>query len=87
MSALQELSDFIDDQRLLLFDGIERMVAVNHENCDHNLTEIVDEEFEAALKEIDRTVVATGAPYQTIITTWARNAQKAAQQWETEGTE
>lgn len=82
MSALQELSDYIDDQRLLLFDGVERMVAVNHWNCHHNITDIVDEEFEMALKTIDRTVVASGTPYQAVITGWARNAQKLATQLE-----
>ena len=78
MSALQDLSDFIDDQRLLLFDGVERIAAVNHWDCHHDITELVDEEFELALKEIDRTVVTTGTPYQAIITGWANNAQKLA---------
>lgn len=85
MSALQALSDFIDDQRLLLFDGVERIIAVNHWECHHDITELVDEEFELALKEIDRTVVATGTPYQAVITGWANNAQQLATQLEDEG--
>lgn len=88
MSALQELSDFIDDQRLLLFDGVERIIAVNHWDCHHDITELVDEEFELALKTIDQTVRASGAPYQTVITAWASNAQKLATRLEaTEGDE
>lgn len=82
MSALQDLSDWIDDQRLLLFDGVERIVAVNHWECHHDITELVDEEFELALKEIDRTVVTTGTPYQAVIAGWANNAQKLATQIE-----
>ncbi|CAH1193887.1 Hypothetical protein ROUS_64 [Brevibacterium phage Rousseau] len=82
MSALQELSAWIDDQRDLLFDGIERIIAVNHWDCHHDTTELVDEEFELALKEIDRKVVTTGTPYQTVITGWANNAQKLATQIE-----
>ena len=78
MSALEDLMTFIDDQRLLLFDGVERIAAVNHWECHHDITELVDEEFELALKEIDRTVVAAGTPYQAVITGWANNAQKLA---------
>lgn len=82
MSALQDLSDFIDQQRDLLFDGVERIIAVNHWDCHHNITELVDEEFELALKEIDRTVINTGTPYQAVLAGWARNAQQLAQQIE-----
>ena len=63
VSALQDRSDMIEQQRKRLYDGIERIYAVAHAWCSCDYTQTVEDEFEACLKVVDLAVIRAGAFY------------------------
>ena len=63
MSALQDRSDMIEQQRKRLYDGIERIYAVAHAWCSCDYTQTVEDEFESCLKVVDLAVIRAGAFY------------------------
>ena len=76
----------IETQRQRLFDGIQRINAVQHAWCDCDLTTIIDDEFEAALRLIDLAVIRMGAFYVVELKRLADKMCAEADRIEKEGT-
>ena len=85
MSALQDRSDMIEQQRKRLYDGIERVYAVAHAWCSCDYTQAVEDEFEACLKVVDLAVIRAGAFYVVEISRLADRVEKEADRIEREG--
>ena len=85
MSALQDRSDMIEQQRKRLYDGIERIYAVAHAWCSCDYTQTVEDEFEACLKVVDLAVIRAGAFYVVEISRLADRVEKEADRIEREG--
>ena len=85
MSALQDRSDMIEQQRKRLYDGIERIYAVAHAWCSCDYTQTVEDEFEACLKVVDLAVIRAGAFYVVEIKRLADKVCAEADRIEREG--
>ena len=88
MSALQDRSDMIEQQRKRLHDGIKRIYDVAHAYCacpDSEIKRIIDEEFEASLRVIDLAVIRAGAFYAVEIKRLADKICAEAERIEREG--
>ena len=85
MSALQDRSDMIEQQRKRLYDGIERIYAVAHAWCSCDYTQTVEDEFEACLKVVDLAVIRAGAFYVVEIKRLADKVSAEADRIEKEG--
>ena len=85
MSALQDRSDMIEQQRKRLYDGIERIHAVAHAWCSCDYTQTVEDEFESCLKVVDLAVIRVGAFYVVEIPRLADRVEKEADRIEREG--
>ena len=86
MSALQDRSDMIEQQRKRLYDGIERIYAVAHAWCSCDYTQTVEDEFEACLKVVDLAVIRAGAFYVVEIKRLSDKVCAEAERIEKEGT-
>ena len=85
MSALQDRSDMIEQQRKRLYDGVERIYAVAHAWCSCDYTQTVEDEFEACLKVVDLAVIRAGAMYVVEIKRLADKVCTEADRIEKEG--
>ena len=85
MSALQDRSNMIEQQRKRLYDGIERIYAVAHAWCSCDYTQTIEDEFEACLKVVDLAVIRAGAFYVVEISRLADRVEKEADRIEREG--
>ena len=85
MSALQDRSDMIEQQRKRLYDGIQRIYDVAHAWCSCDYTQTVEDEFEACLKVVDLAVIRAGAFYVVEISRLADRVEKEADRIEKEG--
>ena len=85
MSALQDRSDMIEQQRKRLYDGIERVYAVAHAWCSCDYTQTVEDEFEACLKVVDLAVIRVGAFYVVELSKLADRVCAEADRIEREG--
>ena len=85
MSALQDRSDMIEQQRKRLHDGIERIYSVAHAWCSCDYTQTVEDEFEACLKVVDLAVIRVGAFYVVEIKRLADKVCAEADRIEKEG--
>ena len=85
MSALQDRSDMIEQQRQRLYDGIERIYSVAHAWCSCDYTQTVEDEFEACLKVVDLAVIRVGAFYVVEISRLADKVCAEADRIEREG--
>ena len=85
MSALQDRSNMIEQQRKRLYDGIERIYAVAHAWCSCDYTQTVEDEFEACLKVVDLAVIRAGAFYVVEISRLADKVCAEADRIEREG--
>ena len=86
MSALQDRSDMIEQQRKRLYDGIERIYAVAHAWCSCDYTQTVEDEFESCLKVVDLAVIRAGAFYVVELKKLADKVCTEANRVEQEGT-
>ena len=88
MSALQDRSNMIEQQRKRMYDGITRIVETCHGYCncpDTQLKQEIDNEFEASLRVIDLAVIRVGAFYVVEISRLADRVEKEADRIEREG--
>ena len=85
LSALQDRSEMIEQQRERLYDGIERIYAVAHAWCSCDYTQTVEDEFEACLKVVDLAVIRAGAMYVVEIKRLADKVCTEAERIEKEG--
>ena len=85
MSALQDRSDMIEQQRKRLYDGIERIYAVAHAWCSCDYTQTIEDEFEACLKVVDLAVIRVGAFYVVELSKLADRVCAEADRIEKEG--
>ena len=85
MSALQDRSNMIEQQRKRLYDGIERIYAVAHAWCSCDYQQTIEDEFEACLKVVDLAVIRVGAFYVVEISRLADRVEKEADRIEREG--
>ena len=85
MSALQDRSDMIEQQRKRLYDGIERIYAVAHAWCSCDYTQTIEDEFEACLKVVDLAVIRVGAFYVVELSKLADRVCTEADRIEREG--
>ena len=85
MSALQDRSNMIEQQRKRLYDGIERIYAVAHAWCSCDYTQTVEDEFEACLKVVDLAVIRVGAFYVVELSKLADRVCAEADRIEREG--
>ena len=85
MSALQDRSDMIEQQRKRLYDSIERIYAVAHAWCSCDYKQTVEDEFEACLKVVDLAVIRAGAFYVVEIKRLADKVCAEADRIEREG--
>ena len=85
MSALQDRSDMIEQQRKRLYDGIERIYAVAHAWCSCDYTQTIEDEFEACLKAVDLAVIRVGAFYVVELSKLADKVCAEAERIEKEG--
>ena len=85
MSALQDRSNMIEQQRKRLHDGIERIYAVAHAWCSCDYTQTIEDEFEACLKVVDLAVIRVGAFYVVELSKLADRVEKEAERIEKEG--
>ena len=85
MSALQDRSEMIEQQRKRLYDGIERVYAVAHAWCSCDYTQTVEDEFEACLKVVDLAVIRVGAFYVVELSKLADRVCAEADRIEKEG--
>ena len=85
LSALQDRSDMIEQQRKRLYDGIERIYAVAHAWCSCDYQQTIEDEFEACLKVVDLAVIRAGAMYVVEIKRLADKVCAEADRIEREG--
>ena len=85
MSALQDRSDMIEQQRERLHDGITRIYDVAHAWCDCDYQQTIEDEFEASLRVIDLAVIRAGAFYVVEIKRLADKVCAEAERIEREG--
>lgn len=85
MSALQDRSEMIEQQRERLYDGIQRIYDVAHAWCSCDYTQTVEDEFEACLKVVDLAVIRAGAFYVVEISRLADKVCAEADRIEKEG--
>ena len=85
MSALQDRSDMIEQQRKRLYDGIERIYSVAHAWCSCDYKQTIEDEFEACLKVVDLAVIRAGAFYVVEIKRLADKICAEAERIEREG--
>ena len=85
MSALQDRSDMIEQQRKRLHDGIQRIYDVAHAWCSCDYTQTIEYEFEACLKVVDLAVIRAGAFYVVEIKRLADKVSAEADRIEKEG--
>ena len=85
MSALQDRSNMIEQQRKRLYDGITRIYDVAHAWCSCDYTQTIEDEFEACLKVVDLAVIRAGAFYAVEIKRLADKVCAEAERIEKEG--
>lgn len=87
MSALQELSDYIDQHRQRLYDALHTLINWSHADgdCPHNPADCLEADYETTLKQIDRYAVTTGQPWHIGLAEMVRISEKNVQQIKEEG--
>lgn len=73
MSALSELSDYIEAQRERLHQALSQVMVYNHWACDHDVDALIETEFEAALKRVDTYAAQLGVPWHVALTSLVRS--------------
>lgn len=76
MTALSDLSDYIEAQRERLHNALTQITVYNHWACDHDIDELIEAEFEEALKRVDTYAAQLGVPWQVAITSMVRAVEK-----------
>lgn len=76
MSALSELSEYIEAQRERLHQALSQVIVFNHWACDHDVDEIIETEYEEALKRVDAYAAQLGVPWHVALTSLVRSFEK-----------
>lgn len=89
MTALSELSDYIEAQRKRLHQALSIIMVYNHWTCDHDVDALIENEYEAALKRVDTYSAQLGVPWHVALASLVRSfeAQIAWSVKEIEGEE
>ena len=73
MSAMSELSDYIDAQRERLHKALSQVMVYNHGACDIDVDTLIEDEFEAALKRVDTYAAQLGVPWHVALASLVRS--------------
>lgn len=76
MSALSDLSDYIETQRERLHNALTQITVYNHWACDHDIDTLIEAEFETALKRVDTYAAQLGAPWHVALAALVRSFEK-----------
>ena len=73
MSALSDLSDYIEAQRERLHNALTQITVYSHWACDHDIDALIEAEFEAALKRVDTYSAQLGVPWHVALASLVRS--------------
>lgn len=82
MNTLGELSNYVEEQRERLYNAIAKVAHYDHEGHSCDIQRVISEQFDAALKSIDRDSMQAGVPWAEYIALLAQRFEATAERLE-----